>query len=116
MNNEEKILALLARHEETFTRINQTLAEMKADMAEMKAEQKRQGELLEEVDRRSERTQVLLEGDIQDKIQLLFEGHQTLLETLAPKARVEKLAEEVDTLKTVVRLLTHDVAELKKAQ
>lgn len=50
------------------------------------------------------------------RLDLLAEGHQNLLDTLAPKGRVETLEEEVDTLKTMVRLLTHDVAELKKAQ
>ncbi len=102
MNNEEKILAVLE--------------EMRADMAEMKAIQKKQGELLEELDQRSARTQILLETDITRNIGLLSEGHKTILDTLAPKDRVDELEKEVDTLKTVVRLLTHDVAELKKAQ
>lgn len=109
MNNEEKIFQMLEQMRADMT-------EMKADMTEMKATQKKQGELLEEIDIRSARTQVLLETDFKRDLQLLFEGHQNLLDTLAPKPRVEALEEEVDTLKTVVRLLTHDVAELKKAQ
>lgn len=109
MNNEEKILELLAKHEDTFQEIHQTLTEMRADIAELKT-------TVNEIDQRSARTQVLLETDYADKLQLLFDGHKTILETLAPKTRVDALEEDVDTLKTVMRLLTHDVAELKKAQ
>ena len=36
--------------------------------------------------------------------------------TKAPKSRVDQLEEEVDLLKTVIRSLSRDVAELKKAQ
>lgn len=95
MNNEEKILRVLG--------------EMKADMAGLKAKQEEMGDLLQKV-------AVTQEGVVLPQLKLLAEGHQTLLETLAPKDRVEALEDEVDTLKTVVRLLTHDVAELKKAQ
>ena len=95
MNNEEKIL--------------QMLAEMKADMTEMKTEQAEMRDLLQKV-------AVTQEGVVLPQLKLLAEGHQNLLDTLAPKSRVDELAEDVDTLKTVVRLLTHDVAELKKAQ
>ena len=59
---------------------------------------------------------VTQEAVVLPRLDLLAEGHQNLLDTLAPKSRVDELAADVDTLKTVVRLLTHDVAELKKAQ
>ena len=88
MNNEEKILAVLE---------------------EMRAEQVEMQDLLQQV-------AITQEGVVLPQLKLLAEGHQNLLDTLAPKPRVEALEEEVDTLKTVVRLLTHDVAELKKAQ
>lgn len=88
MNNEEKILAVLE--------------EMRAEQVEMR-------DLLQKV-------AITQEGVVLPQLKLLAEGHQNLLDTLAPKPRVEALEEEVDTLKTVVRLLTHDVAELKKAQ
>ena len=130
MSNEEKILELLARHEDTFKEINQTLArhedtfnginqtlakhedtfkEINQTLAEMQSEMSEMHDLLQKVS-------VTQEGVVLPRLDLLAEGHQTLLETLAPKDRVEALEEDVDTLKTVVRLLTHDVAELKKAQ
>ncbi len=88
MSNEEKILQMLA---------------------EMRAEQAGIRDLLQKV-------AVTQEAVVLPRLDLLAEGHQNLLDTLAPKSRVDELAADVDTLKTVVRLLTHDVAELKKAQ
>ena len=109
MNNEEKILELLSRHEDSFEKINQTLTEMRAGMTEMRAGMTEMKTLLQKV-------AVTQEGVVLPRLELLAEGHQNLLDTLAPKSRVEALEEDVDTLKTVMRLLTHDVAELKKAQ
>lgn len=88
MNNEEKIL--------------QILAEIKSEQTEMR-------DLLQKV-------AVTQEAVVLPRLDLLAEGHQNLLDTLAPKSRMDELAADVDTLKPVVRLLTHDVAELKKAQ
>ncbi len=88
MNNEKKILQILA---------------------EIKSEQTKMRDLLQKV-------AVTQEAVVLPRLDLLAEGHQNLLDTLAPKSRVDELAADVDTLKTVVRLLTHDVAELKKAQ
>lgn len=61
-------------------------------------------------------TRVLIESSIMPKFNLLAEGQQTLLETLAPKSRVEELEEEVDFLKSVIKLHSEQIAELKKAQ
>ena len=62
------------------------------------------------------RTHAYIESAVVPQLQLLAEGHQTILETLAPKSRVEALEEEVVFLKTVVRNLAQDVADLKQAQ
>ena len=61
-------------------------------------------------------TRVLIESSIMPKFSLLAEGQQTLLETLAPKSRVEELEEEVDFLKSISKLHSEQIAELKKAQ
>ena len=98
MNNEEKILEMLSK--------------MQGDIAGIK-------ETLEEVDQRSIRTQVLLEADISDKIQLLFDGHSTIIEMmdrLGPKERVEVLEDEIITLKTAVKMISNRLAALEKAQ
>lgn len=61
-------------------------------------------------------TRVLIESSIMPKFNLLAEGQQTLLETLAPKSRVEELEKEVDFLKSIIKLHSEQIAELKKAQ
>lgn len=95
MNNEEKILELLT--------------EMRSEMAKMQ-------DTLAKVDQRSVRTQVLLETECSDKLQLLYDGQVLLQQTLAPKERVEVLEEEVITLKTTVKMISNRLSVLEKAR
>ena len=88
MTNEEKILELLSKHDETLSQMQTTLTKVA----------------------------VTQENVVLPQLKLLAEGHEALLEALAPKSRVEKLEEEMDLLKTVIRALSRDVADLKKAQ
>lgn len=60
--------------------------------------------------------QVILENTVGKQLQLLVEGQQTILQTLAPKDRVEALEDEIVFLKQVIRAMSKDIAELKKAQ
>ncbi len=64
----------------------------------------------------AELMRVIVESEITPKLNLLAEGQQTLLETLAPKSRMEELEEEVSFLKSVIKLHSEQIAELKKAQ
>ena len=57
-----------------------------------------------------------IENNVIPNFQLLAEGHQTLLETLAPKSRVDNLEDDVIFLKSIVKSLMQEVSELKKAQ
>ena len=98
MNNEEKILEMLTQ--------------MQGNIAQMQ-------QRIDQIDERSQRTAVLLETEVTTKLNLLYEGHETIMETLdklAPKSRVELLEDEVDMLKDVIRIMRQDIAELKKAQ
>lgn len=71
---------------------------------------------IEAVDQKVENLTIYMENVINKKLELLIEGQHTLLETLAPKSRVEALEEEVIFLKQVIRGMAQDIAELKKAQ
>ena len=64
------------------------------------------------------RNQVMtyIEAAVMPKFQVLAEGHELLLQTLAPKNRVEVLEEDVSMLKMLVRSLGEELQELKKAQ
>lgn len=56
------------------------------------------------------------EAAIMPKFDLLADGQKTLLETMAPKSRVEALENEVAFLKQMLRTIASEVNELKKAQ
>lgn len=88
MTNEEKILSILGELKQDVGAIKQDVTEIKLD----------------------------IENRIDPQLQALAEGQKTILESVAPKSRVDQLEEEVDFLKTVIRSLSRDVAELKKAQ
>lgn len=130
MNNEEKILELLAELktsvdkrldtiEKHLDEIDQRSIRTETLLAEVDQRSARTETLLAEIDQRSIRTQVLLETDYHDKLQLLYDGHTAIMEkldSLTPKTRVEALEDTVDMLKDVIRLMRQDIAELKKAQ
>ena len=56
------------------------------------------------------------EAKIEPQFQLLAEGHQTLMDTLAPKARVDALEDEIIFVKSVLKAMSQEIAELKAAQ
>ncbi len=68
------------------------------------------------IDASENRIMAYIEAAVMPNFQLLAEGHQTLLETLAPKSRVDNLEDDVVFLKSVVKSLMQEVSELKKAQ
>lgn len=59
---------------------------------------------------------VALENRVFPQLEALAEGQKTILETLAPKDRVEVLEDEVSFLKQMIKTLASEVNELKKAQ
>ncbi len=95
MTNEEKILSLLESHSRILEAHSQAL--------------KTQGEEIKKIN-------LTLENEVTPQLRALAEGQKTLLEAMTPKSRVDQLEAEVDLLKTVIRSLSRDVAELKKAQ
>ncbi|MEG0780897.1 MAG: hypothetical protein RR426_09865 [Oscillospiraceae bacterium] len=109
MNNEEKILQMLTSLRTDVTSMKSDMTSMKSDMTSMKS------------DMTSLRTdvtsiQLYIENHIDPALQALAEGQQTILETLAPKNRVEALEDEMLFMKQVVKALSGEIQELKKAQ
>lgn len=110
MNNEEKILEILSQMQATLDQHTEMFQKMDARMDRTETD-------LAQVKDLARGNRILIEQDIDKKLSLLAEGHELLVEkldALAPKSRVETLEEQVDLLKQVVRMLSHDVAELKK--
>nr|DAN98829.1 MAG TPA: Coronin-1A [Caudoviricetes sp.] len=60
------------------------------------------------------RLNVVLESAIMPKFNLLAEGQQTILQTMAPKSKTEELKEEIDFLKAVVRSQSQRIEALEK--
>ena len=109
MNNEEKILAMLEKHGEMLERMQTSISALKEDVSCLTT-----GQTKLEADVSGIKTR--LDVDITKKLNLLAEGQQTLLETLAPKSCVEVLEDEMVFLKSVIKALSQEIAELKKAQ
>lgn len=105
MNNEEKILQVLETQGKILEQHGKLLENINGRLAG--------------VETLSQRTAVLLETEYADKLQLLFDGHMEIMQKmddLTPKSRVEALEDDVSLMKTVIRALSQEVAELKKAQ
>lgn len=59
---------------------------------------------------------VRLDYDVDKRLSAINEGVDAIQETMVSKSRVEQLEDDVIVLKTAVKMLTQEVAELKKAQ
>lgn len=62
------------------------------------------------------RMMAYIESNILPRFDKLTNGHEPLVEPLAPKNRIEKLEEEVALLKALVMSMLTDIDKLKKAQ
>lgn len=72
--------------------------------------------MLEEINQRLVSVEVAQENILIPQIQALAEGQKTILETLATKSKVEALEEEVELLKSIIKMHTNQINDLKKAQ
>ena len=68
------------------------------------------------VGRTESRLVAYIESAVMPKFDLLADGHKLLLDTMAPTSRVEELEDEVSFMKQVIKAMSRDIAELKKAQ
>lgn len=126
MNNEAKILEMLEQLQADMSGVKTDMSGMKADMsgmqadmAGMKADMADMKERIDQIDARSQRTAVMMEADIMLKLQLLYEGHGLIMESLdklAAKDRVDKLEDEIIVLKTAFKAMNQRISELEKAQ
>lgn len=60
--------------------------------------------------------QVVIESDVLPKFDLLDDKIDTLSEKMVSKTRVEVLEDEVMFLKKIIRSMSQDIEQLKKAQ
>lgn len=109
MNNEEKILKVLEKMQEEFSGMKETQDRMQEDLSGMK-------ENLSDLRQTATRVAITQENVVLPQLRLLAEGQQTLLDTLAPKDRVDALEGDVALLKDLVRSMSQRITALEKAQ
>lgn len=95
MNNEEKILAILAQ--------------IQAEQQQMRGEQHQMRDDITAI-------KIRLDYDVDKRFDAVNEGIDAILAQLTPKRKVEEMDADIVVLKTAVKMLTQEVAELKKAQ
>lgn len=95
MNTEEKILAILEEHSKMFEKLSTRMDQVQDDVTAVK---------------------LRLELDVEKRFDAVNEGIDAILAQLTPKRRVEEMDADITVLKTAVKMLTQEVAELKKAQ
>ena len=137
MNNEEKILELLTGMQGQMDRMEGQMDRMEGRMDSMEGQMDRMEGRMDSMEGRLDRMEgqmgsmegrigsleknvsgirMDIENRIDPTLQMLAEGQAAILEKVAPKTRVEALEDKVDFLETVVRRITRDVEDLKKAQ
>ena len=130
MQNEEKILGLLEQLVEDVSGLKQDVSGLKQDVSGLKqdvsglkqesAETKKELAALKEqmgrMDERLRRGGLTPEKMVPPPPRPLAGGDDTRLARSAPAARVEAVENDVDMLKTVVRLHSQDISALKKAR
>ena len=120
MNNEEKILALLEQVVTDVSGLKADVSGLKTDVTDLKTTVASLEARADETAALAQRTAVLLENDVARKINLLYEGHETIMDKLddltSAKSRVEVLEADMALMKDAYKLLRQEVNELKKAQ
>ena len=140
MSNEEKMLDLLTRMQTDISSLKSGQEEMRTDIAALKSGQEEmqtdiaalkssQEEMrtdiagikdrLDRVEDRAQQTAVLLETEVDRKLNLLYEGHDAIMERLdklAARSELEMLRSDMDLMKMAMRSMSQEIAELKKAQ
>ena len=110
---------------ESETRTNQRFEDMQAQMdrrfeamdQRFEAMEARMDQRFEEMWQQiNQNVLIMMETEFSRRFDLLAENQQMILEKLVSPARVEKVEEDVQVLKTAVRHLDGEVRELKAAK
>lgn len=101
MNNEEKILEILAQ-------MQGDMASMKGDIADLKSNQ-------ESMQTTLTRVAVTQENVVLPKIQLLAEGHTAIQEQIRHISVIDRMEDDISTLKAAVKYLSSELEHMKQA-
>ncbi len=95
--------------------IREELKPIKKDINRLDTRVEQNTTRLDTMEQDINRLKVLMENDIPKQFNLLAEGQRLLLERMQRPDKVDNLESRVDTLETVVKSHSADIAELKKA-
>ena len=137
MSNEEKILALLEQVSSRMEGLESGQAALEGRMERINGDLKTNNLLIRNLESKQAAFEgrmgrietalaeaqdgltaikLRLELDVEKRFDAVNEGIDAILAQLTPKSRVDELESDVIVLKTAVKMLTQEVAELKKAQ
>lgn len=108
MNNEEKILEILSQIQKDQSDMKNDISGMKTDMSEMKSE-------MSEMNQRLRKVEVTQETTIVSRLQLLAEGQTTTQEQIRQISVIDRMEDDIATLKNAVRYLSDKVEKLESA-
>ena len=106
MSNEEKILEMLAAMQADIVALKRDSA-TKDDLAAMEKRILEQSTI---------NMQVLLEGLVDPKFNLLADGQKLIQEKMLPMEALDDAEDRLDVLEAVVKTHSREIRELKKAQ
>lgn len=102
MNNEEKILAMLAQIQDKLEQHDEMFAKQSKQLAE-------QGKKLDSIDARLKKVEFTQENRILPSLRVLAEGQSDLLEQLASKESVAEIRSNVNLALTGVKTHTTQI-------
>ena len=130
MNNEEKILGILETMQGQIGTIQDQMKTMQEEIGSLGERMKsfdghmdllqRQVDTMQDqldgVQETATRVAITQENTVMKTLNLLAEGHTTIMDRMPRKSRIEALEEDVATLKSIVQFHSSDIAELKAAK
>lgn len=81
--------------------------------------EKQKSEINDLMDAKLSPISLVIENEIRPQLKALAEGQHTILaklDELTPKTKTEQLEDQIEMMKSVIKLHTIEIAELKKAQ
>lgn len=108
MNNEEKILEILSQIQKDQSEMKNDIFGLKVDMSDMKTE-------MADMNQRLRKVEVTQETTIMSRLQLLAEGQTTIQEQIRQISVIDRMEDDIATLKNAVRYLSDKVEKLESA-
>lgn len=115
MNNEEKILGILERIDQRLGDVESDMSEMKNDISGLKTDMSDMKTEVSDMNQRLRKVEVTQETTIMSRLQLLAEGQTTIQEQIRQISVIDRMEDDIATLKNAVRYLSDKVEKLESA-